>query len=764
MSTSLIDETTASSGPVDPPAVAPVRSPLLDYAVFTVVLTAVVAVLTRPWVGGWSTPLVYDGDTLSDLAMFDAVGWTGTARGVAELGAPHGASWIDFPLGPDRAHLIGLRVLGLFTEDAMLQLNLYLLAGFLLVGLASFAVTRALGLSPLVAGTVSIAFAIAPYHFDRIASGHMMLAAYYAVPLGLLLAIWASTGTLSRSTSGRRWVAAVACVLIVGSASAYYAMFSIVAVVALGAAVAVRRWSWRAMLAPAAVAVGIVAVVGLNTVGTLATARAAGANHEASLRALSDSDTYALRPAQLVLSNEHLIGPIAAMGERLGQVEFPGEGTSPIGIVALLGLAGALVVTVRTLGRPPAVEAEPSGSRPERGDDSDDALLQRIVVLAVSLTLAASVGSVGLLLAAAGFGQIRVWSRMSIVVTFLGLLAAGVLLDRVLRSRWPRRDTVAPLLVCVAVVAAAVLDLGAAMPDRAEAAAARAQDREVAAALDESFDAGDAVFQLPYLPFPAGTVGSGIPLYAHLGPWAASDGELRWSAGGAQGRGGDWQQSWTMQSPDVMVAGLAAAGFDALYIDRRDDGSDLQGSWTRTEEVVEALGSPDGESADGERRWYDLRPVRERLVAERGEEQVDALGAAVTRPVGVTFEGATDRLAAGDRVRWLRSAASIVVRNEGEDRGPLRVRFSLDGVAGSTVRIASGGRVDRVVLGEAPTPVDMVVEAAGRDTRLSISTDGAPLDSVPPRFGAIHLVLSDLEVLDIELDRWIGEQDELSDS
>lgn len=527
MSATLFDETTDASGPVDPSAAERPRPPVLDYAVFTAALTAVVAVLTRPWVGGWSTPLVYDGDTLSDLAMFDAVGWTGTARGVAELGAPHGASWIDFPLGPDRAHLIGLRALGLVTGDAMLQLNLYLLLGFLLVGLAAFAVTRALGLSPVVAGTVSIAFAIAPYHFDRIASGHMMLAAYYAVPLGILLAIWASTGALSGSIPRRRWLAVVTYVLLVGSASAYYAMFSILAVVALGAAVAVRRWSWRALLAPAVVAVAIAAVVGLNTVGTLVAARGAGANHEASLRALSDSDTYALRPAQLVLSDEHLIGPIAAMGERLGQVEFPGEGTSPIGVVALLGLAGALVVTVRTLGRPSEVEAEPSGSGPVRGDDAgDDALLLRIVVLAGSLTLAASVGSVGLLLAAAGFGQIRVWSRMSIMVTFLGLLAAGVLLDRLLRSRWPRRDTVAPLLVCVAVVAAAVLDLGAAMPDRARAAAARAQDREVAAALDESFDAGDAVFQLPYLPFPAGTVGSGIPLYAHLGPWAASDGEL----------------------------------------------------------------------------------------------------------------------------------------------------------------------------------------------------------------------------------------------
>ena len=32
-------------------------------------------------------------------------------------GAPWGTSWIDFPLGPDRLHLVLWRVLRLFTDD-----------------------------------------------------------------------------------------------------------------------------------------------------------------------------------------------------------------------------------------------------------------------------------------------------------------------------------------------------------------------------------------------------------------------------------------------------------------------------------------------------------------------------------------------------------------------------------------------------------------------------------------------------------------------
>src|SRR5690606_20372538 len=118
-------------------------------------------------------------------------------------------------------------------------------------------------------------------------------------------------GAISRTSPTGRRVAVVVCVVLVGSASAYYAMFSMLAILALGAVVAVRRASWRAVLVPVALTVAIGAVVGLNTVGTLFDARAAGANHEASLRAPSDSDTYALRPAQLLAGDDHLVGPVA---------------------------------------------------------------------------------------------------------------------------------------------------------------------------------------------------------------------------------------------------------------------------------------------------------------------------------------------------------------------------------------------------------------------------------------------------------------------
>ena len=40
------------------------------------IVGALVGLLVRPWSGGWSTPIVHGGDTLSVLAMFRDAGLT----------------------------------------------------------------------------------------------------------------------------------------------------------------------------------------------------------------------------------------------------------------------------------------------------------------------------------------------------------------------------------------------------------------------------------------------------------------------------------------------------------------------------------------------------------------------------------------------------------------------------------------------------------------------------------------------------------------
>ncbi|MHB1139780.1 MAG: hypothetical protein ACYC2O_12550 [Microthrixaceae bacterium] len=316
-----------------------------EYGLLSAAVLAVVAVMVRPWSAGWSTPIVSGNDTLSHFAMVRDAGWTGTARGPEGLAVAGGLDWSDFPLGPDRVHLVLYRGLKLVVGDPMVALNLYLLLGFLLVAWAAYAVLRVWRISPLVAGAASIAFTLAPYHFARLADGHVFLAAYFAVPLGALLAVWAGDGSLGHGAPRARRAVAVACVLVVGSSSAYYAVFAIVLVVSLGAALALRRGEWRTLVVPVVVAAGIVGVLAANVAGDLWSARSAGTNTQVSVRPTSDSDTYGLRLAQVLLPMPgHRVEPLAELGQRARQVVQPGESGAAIGLLSLAGLAAIGVI------------------------------------------------------------------------------------------------------------------------------------------------------------------------------------------------------------------------------------------------------------------------------------------------------------------------------------------------------------------------------------------------------------------------------------
>jgi hypothetical protein len=755
-----------------------------EYGLLSLVTTALVAVMARPWVGGWSTPIVAGNDTLSHFAMMRDTGWTGTARGPQGLAAGGSLDWSDFPLGPDRVHLVLYRVLRLVTGDAMVAFNLYLLAGFLLVAWAAYAVLRVWRISPLVAGALSVAFTLAPYHFARLSDGHVFLAAYFSVPLGVLLAVWASDGSLAgRGFAGfagarrgadrhdrRRLLATAACVAIVGSSSAYYGVFAVVLIVSLALVTAVRRRSWRTLVVPAVLAAAVLGVIALNVAGDLWSARAEGANHEVSVRPTSDSDTYGLRLSQALLPDPaHRVDAFGALGRQARQVQVPGEDGSTLGLLAVAGLAVVALTCVRRVGR---------------ARDAQDVLVLRLGVLAAAAVAVATVSGLGLVVAVAGFGQIRVWSRMSIVLAFLGLAGLAVVVDRWCASPRVRAWSFGPLLVAVGIVAIAMVDQTSpgSLPDRATTAQERAVDEQIAAEMEAALPAGADVYQLPQTDFLFDVPDGEMPLYGLLGPWSTG-GDLDYSAGSLQGRGGDWQRSWAMQSPEVLAAGAAAAGFDALYLDRRsesggqtgsaaesrgNDGTADEAAWLR-ETWGEPAGSVQGETSaqgdDDRREWYDLRPARRQLTERLGAERVEQLGALVRRPIGVVYDGAVDRFAVGGGARLVQAESAITLRDEwfGAERsgtddrpaGPLLVRFELTGEPGARVRITAAGTEQVVELDGGSAQVELEVPVRARDTVIELSTDAARLPGVAARHGDVRLQVSQPQVIDAELDEAI---------
>lgn len=757
------------------------RARLEEYGAVSA-LSAVVALLVlRPWTGGWSTPLVWGNDTRSALAMVESAGWTGTARGTASLGAPYASEWIDFPLGPDRLHLVMFRLLRGLVDDRVSALNLLLLGGFVVVALAAFGVLRQLGIGQALATSLAIVFSLAPYHFERLAVGNLFLAAYFAVPLAVLLALWAADGSLARPdlseppgspgqsgpsgqsgssvSSGlsepadntsfrRRWMWALLWVLVIGSSSAYYAAYGIVMILGLGLWSAIRDRSMRVLAVPLVLASGTALVVALNVIGDLVAARVAGVNLEASGRAEGDLARYALDLLSMVAPDPgHRISWLGSLGSALrGGGEF--EGGAYLGVIALTGLVA--------LGVGCAFARSAEDGQDDRSVDAEAAsrlaMHRRLAALVVAACATGSFLAPHLLVAV-GFVQIRAWDRISVVVMFLGLCGLGSMVQQRL-DRGARGLTAT--LIGVALVGLAVIDQSGSMPRRSDAAAEHRIDSEVARSIMEKVGDDSMVFQFPYVAFPGDVTDRGMPPYAHLGPWAASPGMIRFSAGGMQGRAGDWQSTWAAQDPLQMARGLAAADFDVLYIDRRADPSPYAQrqplSGTDFAVSLERAGLHGVPSSDGTREWFDLRQLRARLIDELGVSTVNQIGHGVVRPIGITFTGASPYSTAEAGMRLLEPRSSMTLRSEqppdgnGGDAvvGPVDVSFKLIGEPGESVLVRVAGSTRRIHLEDGTNAVRLRLAMDEPSTTIRIEALGrSGTDAeVPP------LRLTNIEVLD----------------
>src|SRR2546423_2328011 len=202
----------------------------------------VLAWVMRLWRGDLSIPLVYEFDGLWHGELVKSIVDHGWYQVNNNLGAPFGQRLYDVPQSADNLQLLIIRAISEFASGYGTVINLYYLLSFPLIVVSAFYVLRRLGVSPAVAGCCSVLFALAPYHFLR-RELHLFLSGYYAVPLGayLFLTVLAGEALFARRAGSARGVLAfasrrtlitLAICAVIGSASIYYAGFTLILVAA----------------------------------------------------------------------------------------------------------------------------------------------------------------------------------------------------------------------------------------------------------------------------------------------------------------------------------------------------------------------------------------------------------------------------------------------------------------------------------------------------------------------------------------------------
>ena len=507
------------------PATAPVREPRsgarvlgteFGYAAIAGLLALAVALWSlRIWDANLNVPFRYAvvDDTKFYLMLIKGIldhGWFLTNH---SLGAPFGQQLYDYPQGADNLNLFGLKLIGLITPHPGAVINVFLLATFVLDAAAACLVMRRLGVSPATSIVCAVLFAVLPYHWFR-SDSHLFLSSYWSLPFTayLFIAVLDDRPLLARRAAGRlRWcslttVATVAMCVVIASTGLYYAVFGLIMI---AAAVLLKLLAQRrlAPLLPGVAAFALVLAVLVANLAPTVVYHAGHGGNSAEVHSASQGDSLAMSASYLVLPPLHdRIAPLRHVTEHYANVTPPHgyceQCYETVGTVGDVGLVWLLVIAF--------------GSLTGAAFVARVARVNRWSAVGVAVVLAIAVtGGISSLTRVFVSNDIRAWNRMSVLIAFFALLAAGLLLDRLLaliRTRLARRDRLARLgawpglVVLAAVLAFGIADQtsGFFVPNFSRDAAEYHSDGRFDAAIQRTLPTGAEVMELPYVPYPGG--------------------------------------------------------------------------------------------------------------------------------------------------------------------------------------------------------------------------------------------------------------------
>lgn len=662
----------------------------------------------RLWEWRPGTPLSLSGDAPYVLAQITSILEGNWYSSNPRVGAPFGLNQSWFTTA-DVINFATIRAIGFFTDSVATVGAVFFILGFPLAALAAYWLGRELGLSRGASVVVGVLFSVLPGHQEWF--HHLWLAAYWSVPLAVGLVIrvargerlWPRAADLRAGGTARRAIRGnalrtTAVLIAIGLSDVYYVAFTLL-LLAVVLVFHLATGTRSASLASGVVATGVIA--GLCGLSLLVATRGRGTDLVTGAlpaqRVIGESEMYAGRLIDLVLPwYEHRAEPLRFLTYMYGVAAPPSVERPALGLVALAGAVALLATVLSAL-------ALTRRTQPLIG------LLAALLLICLAFYTRGGLGSVVALFLTP---QIRTWSRFVVFIGLLGLLAVGLWITSIRRRRGARAAGV----VAAVVLLVGVLDQTS--PDRApDYEALSAQTRELrgfSESLASTLGSDCTVLQLPVVSFPEEPPPGSMDDYDHLLPAISSPAALRWSYGAIRGtQRADWQLALPVGDQERLVEDAAAAGFCAVEVDR--DG--YSGSTDPSTAIERLTGPPVALAPDARLAAYDLRPLRQSLLAAGGEGGLARHRDAVLRPVIASLSGSLIDTTETEPFQWTGPTTVLTVSNMGST--PARVNLSL--------KIAGVGALDRTVtIRTSGRPVQTARVSAQRSEEALVSLNARP--------------------------------------
>jgi phosphoglycerol transferase len=559
------------------------------------------------------------------------------------VGAPNGLQLYDFPAF-DTAVAAILWFFSLFTHNTALIINVFYLLTFPLITVASLYVLRQFNLSFVPALFCSLLYAFLPYHFLRNES-HLILSAYYVIPLAVLVLLWITTEELLPRT--RKFILSVLICILLGLSGVYYPFFFCYLLLIAGAIGSLKLRRLRP-LATALVLIGITTAIVAVSLSPSLINRYRSGDAGIMARHPGDAEVHGLKIAQLVLPITHHRFPLFdKLKEHYNQFTPVSDGvTASLGIVGTIGFLG---LVAQLLHRKELIQNA-------RG------LLRDLSLLNLFALLLGLAGGLGYLVAIFVWSGIRSYNRISVFIAFFSLMAVGIGLEHLFR-RSRKSLTIFYLALALAFVVA-FLDqtTPAFIQDYGETKARFVNDQQFVSAIEAGVPPGAMIFQLPYVPFPEEPPVNRMQDYDHFRGYLHSK-TLRWSYGAVRNREGDRVQKVVAGLPtDEFVESLAFANFTGIYLDR--DGYEDHGA-AKEAELSRIVQSKPLISSNGRWVFFNITDFARNLRTKYSDAEWEENKQLSFHPVLEDWSGGFFQLESrpGKTWRWCSSEGELHLRN-----------------------------------------------------------------------------------------------------
>lgn len=540
------------------------------------------------WRLDWHAPMLYGGD---------GIYWVGQVQRsygelTGSLGWPFYQPPSSYDPNYDLIYDLFVAFVGLFTKDTGTVFNLYVLVIPFANALAGYAVFRMTGMRRWLAFAFGLTFGLCPYVQQRLA-GHMMLAAVEFVPFSVLLCLWcAEDPTFGRPGKGffrkpRNWLAIAFAWGIANNGAAYYPYFTCFFLCITALCLMLRDRKLSAGV-PCFLTIGEIVAWMIPDFFPMVLGILSGQGSTLTngvYRSPIGADIYSLRISSLLLSpNGYGWDKLANWLQRyfhlLATDEGPMYNENAYGYLGIVGIAGFLAMLVLLFHNRPW-QAGRTGT-PRLGDRLW--LLGRLNVAALLLASIASFGGlIGILVR-----YIRGYNRISPYIAFFALLAVGLWAEHFLQNHKGRRRQIFAVVLALVLAYGYWEQQGLFVPKYEEVQTMWYEDQAFMDQVEEVTEAGDVIFQLPYMKnFENGSVNN-MWDYTQLRAPLHSD-KLRFSYGAGYGTENDvWYRETSELPPDEMVAELRAQGVAGIYLNL--DGYAVEDQQQTLADLMEAAG------------------------------------------------------------------------------------------------------------------------------------------------------------------------------